>query len=65
MKYRLCFEVVTPYSNGKFCKTSTDTVDPWQQYRQLKAWEKSGEQPIRGVHLYEITEKLTEIGDKK
>lgn len=33
-------------------KTSRETDNPWQQYNQLKAWVKTGEQLIRNVNLF-------------
>ena len=46
-------------------KTENFTSDPWDQYNTLKEWEKSGEQLIRNVRLYEVDEKLTEIEYKQ
>lgn len=38
---------------GEFWKQiSKETDNPWQQYNQLKAWAKSGDQLIRNVRLY-------------
>ena len=33
-------------------KTSRETDNPWQQYNQLRAWAKTGEQLIRNVCLF-------------
>ena len=67
--YRLEFEVVTdPAMVYMFKKThmSISVVDesywhkvvkedtnPWQQYNTLCEWERTGEEPIRNVKLFE------------
>jgi len=46
-----------------WAKTENFTDDPWDQYKTLRDWEKSGEHLIRNVRLYEVSETLTEITD--
>lgn len=35
---------------------SHQTNDPWDQYKQLKDWVKTGAQLVRSVHLFETSE---------
>lgn len=67
--YKLTFEVVTDPQMSYFFKRNKlrcseveesywrkvekEDMNPWQQFNQLKEWEKSNEEPIRNVHLFE------------
>ena len=60
MKYRIKFESMSPFDD-KWHPVINDTDDPWQQYNKLKEWERTKEQPVSNVHLFEIVEELVEI----
>lgn len=51
-RYKLSFE--TNHLAGKRVRHEKMTNDPWQQFGTLTQWVKTGEEPIRNVHLYDL-----------
>lgn len=55
-RYRVTWEMLTPYSGDKWHLTKNEGDESvLDQYRQLKEWSETSEEPIRNVQLFELT----------
>lgn len=54
IRYRISWDMPNVF-NPEWHTVTSETDDPWDQYNQLKEWERTGEEPIRNVKLEKST----------
>ena len=61
-RYRVVWEMITPFTNEwRESSNEGNEQSALDQYRQLQEWARTGEEPVRNVHLYKLTITGAEI----